>query len=587
MYFTQIFLVLAMTSLSWSAQQEVSSRIDPTTGQGFCLKYKCICPDLSAGIKCKFPANMTSVDFVAPSVTSLDFSGNSLEMFVFGDTTLNVNRLDLSSNRIKAINANMFSKMPHLHYLDMSMNRIGTVQSVAFENLNSLEYLNLSRAFDPDSHFLVSNEIAALINLKVLDLSYADLEAFTMERAKAAHLVELYLRYTKNTDTSSSYWMPFIGSKLRVLDLTGSSVKYLDSAGTLAASLTYLSVANCASLDKSSLADFLRTDNLIYRIESLNVTGIGADNKNLPLDSMIRGSNSTVSLQSLDVSNNAYSGDLVSFLFSQSVLKNLTSFKARDNKFSSCNLNKSNATFPTKLEHIDLSKNLLDGSSCLRMLVSYTSLRHLDLSFNQLKVSEAEFKSNELGMFFANKLNLSYINFSNNQLGFLVLYFHPSHVNIDTFDLAFNSLKKFQILSLTKVQNDGVYVINANHKPSVDKNNKKPISIDYQDDDEYDLSDDEYYNEDEEYETVIASHTRLDMDDDKRFVLIENLNLSHNRFESVNVQHILQSVQNVVSLDFSFNPIMQVTGNTRHIYQLVAEFSISILIKVFQMMIRK
>jgi hypothetical protein len=47
-------------------------------------------------------------------------------------------------------------------------------------------------------------------------------------------------------------------------------------------------------------------------------------------------------------------------------------------------------------------------------------------------------------------------------------------------------------------------------------------------------------------------------DDDERFALISRLDLSHNLFKSVNLQHMLQSVANIEVLDLSHNPMKSI-----------------------------
>jgi Leucine-rich repeat (LRR) protein len=563
--------------------KSATNAIDIRTNKGFCLKYKCTCPEPQTEIKCSFPSTVKSVDFIDPNVLKIDFSNNSLEMFVFGDTILKVKELLLAKNNIKKIHEDMFVKMPHLQYLDMSDNCISSLQAVAFQNLNILEYLNLSRSFD--SSFQLTNELSTLVGLKVLDLSYSDMESFSLERTKISHLLELHLRYTKNADKSFSNWLPYIGTRVKLLDLTGSNIRTLDSSGSsnkIASSLLHLNLAGCVDLEKASLVDFIKTNKLFDQLKTLSIVGIGANSSNLPIENLILNANSS-SLESLDISNNNYSIDLNVFLFNQPNLKNLVTFKASHNNFRICNkklIAGKEATLLTKLEYLDLSYNQLESSSCLYSIKPVNTLRHLDLNHNKLQVLESDFKSDDLGMFFAEKLNLSYIDMSNNQIGFLTLYFNPRHARIEVFDLSHNKLKKFQILSWTLVES-GKYPFNnkpVSASPTLVTKKTKEISgsrekvvLTEQDEEEEDDGDnyelnEQYYDDETEYETVIGSHAHDDLDDDLRFVFIQVLDLSHNLFETVNVQHMLQSVENVVVLDLSFNPLVQVVGKYQYHY---------------------
>ena len=578
-----LFILAVGSSAQRNSRISPNNEFDVSTSKGFCLKYKCICPEPQQAIKCSFPAAQRSVDFTDPSVSTIDFSNNSLQMFVFGDTTLNVKRLILSRNRIQTIYENMFVKMPHLTHLDLAENQISSMQAVAFQNLNLLEFLNVSRAFD--SSFRLTNEFSSLVNLRVLDLSYANLEAFSLERFKVSHLTELHMRYTQTADSSASNWLPFVGTSVRSLDLTGSNLRTIDiglAVGTLSLSLTHLSVDSCTSLDKANLVAFLKTNRLVSQLKSLNVANLAANSANLPIESLILNVSSS-NLEFLNVSSNSFTTDLNVFLFDQVSLKNLQTFDGSNNKFKKCNRKlvvDKDATLLTRLTYLDLSHNLLDDSSCLGSIRPVKTLRHLDMSHNYLKMSEDDFKVDDMGLFFANKINMSYIDFSYNQLTFLALYFNPYHVRIENFDLSHNSLKKFHILSFTKIESDKhPFDLSFDSKQFGEKhstsfpsssssrssNSSRLIDLDENEDEEdeaYDLND-TYYDEDEEYETVIATHNRKDMDDDKRFIFIEILDLSHNQFETVNMQHMLQSVQNVVVLDLSFNPIFQVVGKSQ------------------------
>jgi hypothetical protein len=161
-----------------------------------------------------------------------------------------------------------------------------------------------------------------------------------------------------------------------------------------------------------------------------------------------------------------------------------------------------------------------------------------------------------------------------------VLYFSPRHVRIENFDVSHNNLKKFQILSWTLVETK--YPFGSGNQPTANSTKHATVNSssspaatgskvvsgesdaasyeDYSDND-VDALNDHYYEDDEDYETVVSTHRKSDLDDDRRFVFIQVLDLSHNKFETVNVQHMLQSVQNVVVLDLSSNPIIQVVGN--------------------------
>jgi Leucine-rich repeat (LRR) protein len=565
------FFIFCLLTATLTTDLALSASI--STSKGFCEVYKCYCPKPEEEIKCKFNNTVKSVDFVDPSVEKVDFSGSSLERFVFGDTTLSIKSLILSYNSISEIHENAFDKLPHLQYLDLSNNQISLVQEVAFTSLNVLASLNLSRAFKAD--YKISRDICELINLKVLDLSYADLDDLTFECWKTAHLVELYLSFTKNVEKSWQNWFPYIGTSLKLIDLSNSDIINLDSSlSTKMLSLTSLNLANNKNLDKSSLFTLLGENKLIERIEYLNISNIGAWSKSLNINQLLSNANSTsISLSVLDVSHNKYNDDLNVFLFNQQKLSKLKVFIASNNQFTTCNsklIAGTDATLLTSLEEINLASNFLNGSSCLYPLKPVKTLKKLDLRNNKLSLISTEFKSDNFISFFADKPGLKYVDFSSNQFIFFILYMNPNHTFVEKLDFSSNHLKSFRFLSMTKV-NSAKFPTNL-YENRVEKNTKKQpdspasngaSSDSGDDDDDYDYNETyDYGNEyaDEDDEAIIETHSSDDYDDDQRFIYINELNLSRNKFSIVNVQHMLQSIRNVYDFDLSYNPILQVVG---------------------------
>ena len=498
----------------------------------FCIRYNCtICTEEK--ITCRFNRSTNSIDFINPHVYGADFSDSYLEQFVFGDTTLNLHRLNLKNNSIKKINENFSDKMPHLTDLDLSQNKIEFMQEDSFRNLKSLEYFNFSNALSDKFH--ISRELCELINIRVLDLSFHDLSELQLGCWKnEAHLEEIYLRNAKNVMKSWDNWFPYIGNRLKLIDLSGSDLTSLDSDIASALSeLKILILSNNPKLDKSSLFTALKQGNMVQRLERLEISNINASSSNLPLGKLFDSLNST-NITYLDISFNSFNDDLNSFLFNQPKFKLLKTFKGSNNRFKNC----SEKLIPTgllvSLEELDLSRNSIKGKACLLSIKPLKKLKSIDLSNNELSYIPSDLVNYDIASVFFEMFNLTYIDLSHNLFHTLNIYFSQYHTRIAKFDLSHNMLKSFRFMSL--------HLVNSN---------SFPMNI-------YDKDKDTDYDYEDNNGTVIYGNQNEENDDDERFILIDELNLSSNRLEIVNLQHMLQSVRNIQRVDLSRNPIEQV-----------------------------
>jgi hypothetical protein len=542
--------------------------ISSTNQTSFCQKYKCDCQESPLNVKCSFNSSVKSIELLDASINQLDLSDNFLESsLVFGDTPLNLENLILRNNSITEIHENLFNKMPHLHYLDLSINKIERLQEIAFTSLNMLSYLNLSQSFSSD--YKISRDICQLVNIKILDLSYSNLLEFDLECWKTPRLVELYLRNTLNVESSWQKWFQYIQNTIQVIDLSGSDVIILDSSlATAASNLNSLILSNLPKLDKNSLKSVLSTDRLFERLKKLAIVNINATQSNFPILNMFtissnnNNSNNSLSLSELDISKNQYSYDFSTFLFNQRNLKNLKIFKANNNKFRACIENlRTESSYLSSLEYLDLSWNQIENSSCLFALKPLTKLQHLDMSHNQLSVSSADYLN--LTYIFTNKLNLSNIDLSSNRLDKFVVYLSMNHTEINNFDLSSNNLRLFKFLSVSSVeQAQNLKNVQA---PNSNSGGLKQDPDDDDDDDENDDQNDDDDGEDD-VDILIENHhkemnnEKLENDDDMRYMVINNLNLSSNQFQVIHINHMFQSIKNIQKLDMSSNPIIQVNG---------------------------
>jgi hypothetical protein len=572
---TLLIFVIAYSTLKTSAslvlnKRQVEQQHRPQ--QTFCVKHKCECKSEDE-IKCKFNSTTKHIEFMDPGVTNVDFSGNSLETFVFGDTPLSVHILKLSSNKIKEINENMFDKMPHLHSLDLSNNQIGKIEPITFTNLNKVEYLNMSSAFD--SKFHISKEICKFVSLKILDLSYANLEELSFECAErpngSINLEELYMMHAINAEKSWPHWFPWLGSNLKRIDLSDSAIKTVDSSfGNKFPSLISLTLANNPDLDKISLFTILHKTELGRRLEILNLKNIKASKSNLDLKVVFSDTNDTMSLRKLDISENSYDDDLNAFLFNQKKLEKLVEFHAAKNRFAFCTQQlyaSSDTTLLKKLEFIDLSGNSLDDHSCLLSMMPINTLKHIDLSKNKIAIPSNKIREHNLYRVFSDMTSLMYLDLSSNKLSTLALYLAPNRSRIDKFDLSNNNLIEFRFISMTNA-NDVHAPFNLNEEKRKKPNSKpKKSNNQVRNDKTEDYDSDEDSQDDDD-----SKEDEGDGDDDERMTIIDSLDLSKNKLKLIDLQHMLQSVGNVLSLNLSLNPIDTVINlSTRPLLELIVK----------------
>ena len=339
--------------------------------------------------------------------------------------------------------------------------------------------------------------------------------------------------HTRQLATSLSNWLPYLGPRLRLLDLSSSDLLTFDAGtwNTKLPALVHLRLSHLPTLDLSALTSLLcgGSNPLLERLLTLEIANVSASDSRLSLDKLIAYTNATrLNLTHLDISHNAYAFDLNTLFFGQPKFANLRHLLARNNKFTGCN-SKVESVFLTQLERLDLSGNGLKGDACLTSILGVGgSLCRLDLSRNNFS-----FDVNVSLTLFADKPKLSFLDLSHNELVTFITYYGLNRTDpVEILDLSFNKLNKFQILSLSRVR-----------------------ACKLLDEEEFDGND----GDDEEIE-LGAGADGFKLDDDERFVYVDKLDLSWNQLEVVHVQHMLQSVRNVINLDLSFNPLRQVVG---------------------------
>jgi len=169
----------------------------------FSLKYNCNLIENNKSIKCSnLNKTVTHIQIqLSTSVVDLDLSNNSLETLTFTSNTI-LNKLMLNNNKFKQINEHFFANLSSLNQLDLSHNCIEKMNEMTFETFHlSLISLNLSKAF-VDS-YVFTRELCELMSLKVVDLSYLNLNNFTLKcwsSSSPGQIEELYARNTRNID---------------------------------------------------------------------------------------------------------------------------------------------------------------------------------------------------------------------------------------------------------------------------------------------------------------------------------------------------------------------------------------------------
>ncbi|XP_077382405.1 trophoblast glycoprotein [Festucalex cinctus] len=136
----------------------------------FLQTVKCQNQDLDA-IPHSIPANSKLLFITGNNISSINEESFTSHLEFLTD-------LDLSDNKMEAVEEMVFHNLPNLERLDLSNNKIQTFSENAFPDDNKLQVLNLSRSFH--NHSSVNGlvnvlENGKLFHLTVLDLSGNDL----------------------------------------------------------------------------------------------------------------------------------------------------------------------------------------------------------------------------------------------------------------------------------------------------------------------------------------------------------------------------------------------------------------------------
>ncbi|RNA10154.1 slit -like protein [Brachionus plicatilis] len=480
----------------------------------FSTRYKCVSNDKS--LSCSDTSESTlDLSLIDQSIDHLDMSNTRIQKIKFTPKPLNIISLNLSNTLLSELGESYFASMPHLKRLDLSLNKLKRVDKAAFKG-TLLEHLNLS-----STDYQFTHELCDLELLRTLDVSYLDL--IKLECLNSIHLASLFAKNSLNFESSFKNWLPSLPA-LKFIDLSSSNIENLEPVYFQNLSLTHFIFGNNSQINHTSLRTFLTNSSILSSLKCLVLSDNKLNESTFDLNKIVAEHNSSLKLQMLDIGNNWYSGDLNEFLFSQQNLVNLEYFVGAGNKFQVCNKKLSQLSV-VKLKYLDVSHNELMGSSCLYSLKDLKSLTFVDLSHNFLNSSNDE---TELRQIFVQAKNLSSINFSFNLFSTFVIRFSLNHTRIKSIDFSHNLLTRFRFESF-----------DAKADPDLE---------------------DKFYEKDDADQFDVMVESPLKVESDQRYIFADSINLSHNKFQVVNIHHQFQSVENILYLNMSHNPVMFANG---------------------------
>ncbi|XP_069361303.1 chaoptin-like [Maniola hyperantus] len=153
------------------------------------------------------------------SITTLILSHCEIEDInsVFVYNINNILKLDISSNKIKALDKGSFPNMADLNWLDISFNRISSIQPGTFLSNNMINTLNL---FGNNLQSLQFGVLDGLKNLRVLNLSNNEMHTFGVNLLHTTpYLTELFL---ENNNLASIDFKGLSRTKVRLLTIGGN-----------------------------------------------------------------------------------------------------------------------------------------------------------------------------------------------------------------------------------------------------------------------------------------------------------------------------------------------------------------------------
>jgi len=430
-------------------------------------------PDVFAGL-----ANLTHLTLDSNQIFTLknvQFSENLVDLYVRYNFISNLSEiyspslksLYLSSNRIQEIN--LVSHLPNLERLDLSQNRLISLNEKSFSELNNLKYLNLSwnkLDFESEKSFFRGQN-----NLEQLDISFNQIKYLNTNRTFE------YLASLKSLNMSNNYLNSLNAflfgylTRLNVLNLASNNLSLLNEGCFL--NLNQLKILKLSNNRLTNL-EFLRENrNFTKSLQGLELGSnridfIGANDFefNRELTFLNLNSNPIKAIQ-----GNAF--ERIDFLASLKLSNtsinvfyiNKTSLKELDLSCSA-NLTLLKVENAKRIEWVNLASTKMNFSFG-NFLSNVT--RYVDFSFNSfswtqfkifnvlgnaletLKLRQTNLQSLEQ-ISFENLLNLKYLDLSSNSLTNVSQNKMEFLKNLEHLDLSSNRICEFSAVLLNKLR---------------------------------------------------------------------------------------------------------------------------------------
>lgn len=172
----------------------------------------------------------------------------------------NLQHLDLSKNRIFALQREVFSPFRDVKFIDMSQNNVNRIHKSAFDGLQeNLQTLNLSHNLLGE---IYSYTFASLTNLRVLDLSHNHIGAFGYNSFRGLRNLQV-LMLTGNAIRTLGFAAPL--PRLQILQLDDNKLKSIYGIAPFANAVMFLDVSNNRLTNLGDVYNILSTfKNLQY-----------------------------------------------------------------------------------------------------------------------------------------------------------------------------------------------------------------------------------------------------------------------------------------------------------------------------------
>ncbi|XP_061667805.1 toll-like receptor 5 [Syngnathoides biaculeatus] len=155
-----------------------------------------------------------------------------------GLRTSSITILDMSKNRLFALQPNVFSPLPEAHVINLARNQLNQIHKNAFEGQEHLKTLDLSYNLLGD---IRAHSFAPLRNLRVLDLAYNHIGVFGYQAFSGLLSLEV-LNLTGNS--LRTFGFPSTLPGLTYLNLFDNKLTFaaVDSITAFAPNVTYLNI---------------------------------------------------------------------------------------------------------------------------------------------------------------------------------------------------------------------------------------------------------------------------------------------------------------------------------------------------------